>query len=102
MPYLMQVIQGKRDYLSVYGGDYKTRDGTCIRDYIHVVDLVEAHIAALNRLLSQDKDICEILNLGTGTGTSVLEMIYAVEEVIGHKFPYKVVNRRAGDLPEVY
>ncbi len=102
MPYLMQVVQGQRDYLSVYGSDYLTRDGTCIRDYIHVIDLVEAHVHALDRLLHQEIDICETINLGTGTGTSVLEMIHAVEEVIGHKFPYKVVNRRAGDLPEVY
>lgn len=102
MPYLMQVVQGKREYLSVYGDNYPTRDGTCIRDYIHVMDLVEAHIAALERLLWQENNICEIVNLGTGTGTSVLEMIHAVEEMIEHPFPYKIVNRRAGDLPEVY
>jgi len=82
MPYLMQVVQGQREYLSVYGDNYPTSDGTCIRDYIHVMDLVEAHVKTLDRLTNQEEDICEIINLGTGKGTSVLEMIHAVEEVI--------------------
>lgn len=102
MPYIMQVINGKREFLSVYGNDYTTRDGTCIRDYLHVMDLVEAHVKALDWLLTQEKDICEIINLGTWTGTTVLEMIQVVEEIIGHSFSYKIVNRRSGDLPEVY
>ncbi len=102
MPYLMQVVQGQREHLSVYGDHYPTRDGTCIRDYIHVMDLVEAHVETLDRLINQEKDICEIINLGTGKGTSVLEMVHAVEEVIGQTLPYKIVNRRSGDLPEVY
>ncbi len=102
MPYLMQVVQGQREYLSVYGDNYPTSDGTCIRDYIHVMDLVEAHVKTLDRLTNQEEDICEIINLGTGKGTSVLEMIHAVEEVIWQTLPYKIVDRRSGDLPEVY
>lgn len=102
MPYLMQVVQGKREFLSVYGNDYPTRDGTCIRDYLHVMDLVEAHVTALERLVGQESNICETMNLGTGKWTTVLEMIHATEEVVGHSILFKIVDRRAGDIPTIY
>ena len=102
MPYLMQVVNWTREFLSVYGDDYDTPDGTCIRDYIHVVDLAQAHVRSLKYLLDQTQLIYNIINIGTWRGTSVLEMITSVEEVIGHKFSYKVVGRRPGDLPVVY
>lgn len=102
MPYLMQVINGKREELFVYGNNYDTSDGTCIRDYIHVVDLAQAHVKALEYLLSQKWQFYDIINVGTGKGTSVLEMIHHVESVIGYKFPYRIVDRRSGDLAIVY
>lgn len=97
MPIVMKVAMGEIPELSVYGDDYPTPDGTCIRDYIHVVDLAKGHLAALAHL----KPGCEIYNLGTGRGTSVLEMIAAFEKASGEKLPYKIVGRRAGDLPEL-
>lgn len=98
MPIIMKVSTGEIKELSVYGDDYDTPDGTGIRDYIHVVDLVKGHIAAIDKM----KPGVSIYNLGTGRGTSVLEMITAFENASGKKLPYRVVGRRAGDLGEVF
>jgi UDP-glucose 4-epimerase len=92
-----------RAELSVYGNDYPTVDGTCVRDYIHVVDLAKAHVIALQRLLDKkNAEPLEIFNLGTGKGSSVLEVIAAFEKVSGQKLPYKIVGRREGDVTEAY
>ncbi len=98
MPIVMKVAKGEYPELSVYGDDYDTPDGTCIRDYIHVVDLARGHIMALDKMTSGT----QIYNLGTGKGTSVLEMVSAFEKASGEKLPYKIAPRRAGDLPELY
>ena len=98
MPIVMKVAKGEYPELSVYGDDYNTPDGTCIRDYIHVVDLAKGHITSLNKMSAG----IQIYNLGTGKGTSVLEMINAFERVSEEKLPYKIAPRRAGDLPELY
>lgn len=98
MPIVMKVATGEYPELSVYGDDYPTEDGTCVRDYIHVVDLAKGHLAALDNMASG----VQIYNLGSGKGTSVLEMIAAFEKASGEKLPYKVVGRRAGDLPTLY
>ena len=97
MPFVMQVAVGKLAELSVFGDDYDTPDGTCIRDYIHVVDLARGHVAALRRLAEAPG--VHTWNLGTGRGTSVFEMIEAVERAVGHPIPRRVVGRRAGDQP---
>lgn len=103
VPYITQTAMGLRKELSVYGNDYPTPDGTCIRDYIHVVDVAKAHVVALQRLLkNQNTDKIEIFNLGTGTGSSVLEVITAFEKVSGQKLPYKIVERRSGDVISAY
>ena len=103
MPFITQTGIGLRKELAVYGDDYPTRDGTCIRDYIHVVDLAKAHVIALQRLLNKENlDKVETFNLGTGTGSSVLEVIHAFEKVSGQKLPYKIVGRRAGDIISAY
>eukprot|EP00882_Tetradesmus_deserticola_P004714 GHRQ01004968.1.p1 GENE.GHRQ01004968.1~~GHRQ01004968.1.p1 ORF type:complete len:351 (+),score=178.18 GHRQ01004968.1:152-1204(+) len=102
MPYLHQVALGQREFLRVFGGDYPTPDGTAIRDYIHVMDLAEGHVAAVKLLLKDAQLGCKAVNLGTGRGTSVLEMIKAFEENTGAKVPYKVVERRAGDTVAVW
>lgn len=99
MPVIMKVYRGEIPELAVYGNDYDTPDGTCIRDYIHVVDLARGHLAALFAL---DKGGVSIYNLGTGKGTSVLEMVAAFEKASGKKLPYKIAGRRAGDLAEIY
>ena len=96
MPFVAQVAQGRRETLSVFGGDYNTPDGTGVRDYIHVVDLAAAHLAALE-LTVQDTGVCAI-NVGTGQGYSVLEMVAAFEAASGCKIPYLVTNRRPGDI----
>jgi UDP-glucose 4-epimerase len=101
MPYLMQVAVGRRDKLSVFGGDYPTRDGTCIRDYIHVVDLAQGHLAALE-VMGELPTGCRALNLGTGTGTTVLELLQAAARAIGRPVPYEIVERRPGDAVSVY
>lgn len=101
MPYIAQVAVGRRDKLQVFGDDYPTADGTCLRDYIHVDDLAAGHIAALNRLGSTDEPV-STWNLGTGKGTSVLEVLHAFERAVGHPLPHEVVGRRAGDLAESY
>jgi UDP-glucose 4-epimerase len=103
IPFITQTAIGKREILSVYGNDYPTADGTCIRDYIHVVDLAEAHVIALKRLLeNKNLEKVETFNLGTGTGSSVLEVIESFERVSEVKLPYKIVERRAGDIIEAY
>ena len=97
MPIVMKVKTGEISELSIFGNDYPTRDGTCIRDYIHVVDLAKGHVSALEHMHPG----VEIYNLGTGQGTSVLEIIRAFESASGEKLPCKIVERRAGDLPEL-
>jgi UDP-glucose 4-epimerase len=103
VPFITQTAMGLRQELSVYGDDYPTPDGTCIRDYIHVVDLAKAHVVALQRLLEKKNvEKVEVFNLGTGKGSSVLEVINAFEKVSGKKLPYKIVGRREGDVIEAY
>ena len=103
VPFITQTGLGLRNELSVYGDDYPTPDGTCVRDYIHVVDLAKAHVIAVKRLLEKKNlDKVEIFNLGTGTGSSVLEVINAFEKVSGQKLPYKIVARREGDITSAY
>ena len=103
VPFITQTGFGLRKELSVYGNDYPTPDGTAVRDYIHVVDLAKAHVIALQRLLN-NKNVSpvETFNLGTGTGSSVLEVIQAFEKVSGKKLPYKIVDRREGDITSAY
>ena len=103
VPFITQTGVGIRKELLVYGNDYPTPDGTCVRDYIHVVDLAKAHVVSLQRLL-QNKNIdkVETFNLGTGTGSSVLEVINTFEKVSNTKLPYKIVNRREGDVISAY
>ena len=99
VPYITQTGAGMREELSVFGDDYPTEDGTCIRDYIHVVDLAKAHVIALERLLSQvNTENFETFNLGTGTGSSVLEVIKSFEKVSNKPLNYKIVARRPGDI----
>ena len=100
MPFIMQVAVGRHDRLRVFGDDYDTSDGTCIRDYIHVVDLADAHLAALRALPRVEG--CRAVNVGTGTGSSVLEVLAAAERAVGHEIPHEVVGRRPGDAPCVY
>ena len=103
VPFITQTGFGLRKELSVYGNDYPTPDGTAIRDYIHVVDLAKAHVIALQRLLdNKNIEKVETFNLGTGTGSSVLEVIAAFEKVSGQKLPYKIVDRREGDVISAY
>ncbi|MBX9808155.1 MAG: UDP-glucose 4-epimerase GalE [Flavobacteriaceae bacterium] len=103
VPFITQTGSGLRQELSVYGDDYPTPDGTAVRDYIHVVDLAKAHVIAMKRLLDKKNlDKVEIFNLGTGTGSSVLEVIQSFEKVSGQKLPYKIVNRREGDVISAY
>lgn len=97
-PYITQVAIGRRDALAIFGDDYDTPDGTGVRDYIHVVDLAKGHVAALDHMT----DGMSVYNLGTGEGTSVLQLIHAFEKASGQKIPYKIVPRRAGDLPSYY
>lgn len=100
LPYLMQVAVGVRHSLKVFGSDYSTRDGTAIRDYIHVVDLAKGHLAALNAI--DDLIGCEAINLGTGEGSTVLEVIRAASEAIGKDVPFEIVPRRPGDVAQSY
>ena len=103
-PYVSQVAVGKLKQLSIFGNDYPTKDGTGVRDYIHVVDLVKGHLKALNAIESQPTNTssCKAYNLGTGHGYSVLEVIQAFEEITGKKINYKFVPRRTGDIAENY
>lgn len=100
MPYITKVAIGKLPFLNVFGDDYPTHDGTGVRDYIHVVDLAEGHVAAISYMLEHKG--CEVFNLGTGTGYSVLDMVRAFERVSGSKVPYRIAPRRPGDLATVY
>ena len=103
VPFITQTGIGLRKELMVYGNDYPTVDGTCIRDYIHVVDLAKAHVVALERLLeNKNENKVEIFNLGTGVGSSVLEVIASFEKVSEKPFPYKIVDRREGDVTMAY
>ncbi|MDR0950816.1 MAG: UDP-glucose 4-epimerase GalE [Candidatus Ancillula sp.] len=106
-PFITQVLVGRRDKLSVFGGDYDTKDGTCIRDYIHVVDLAKGHVCALKKFdsglrLNENGGYFDAINLGTGKGSSVLDMIAAFEKAAGKKLNYEVVDRRAGDIAVCY
>lgn len=103
VPFITQTAAGLRDQLSVFGDDYPTEDGSCIRDYIHVVDLAKAHVVALERLLKdRNSSQFETFNIGTGKGSSVLEVVNAFEKVTQQKLNYKIVNRREGDVISVY
>lgn len=100
VPYVAQTAVGKRDVVHVFGNDYDTSDGTGVRDYIHVVDLAKGHMTALTWM--KDKAGVEVFNLGTGKGSSVLEVLHAFEEACGHEIPYVIDPRRAGDIAENY
>ena len=103
VPFITQTAIGQREQLSVYGDDYPTPDGTCIRDYIHVMDLAKAHVVALERLLDgEQKENYEVFNLGTGKGNSVLEVIKSFEKVSNQDLPYQIVGRRDGDVIAAY
>lgn len=100
MPYICQVAVGKRERLQVFGGDYPTIDGTGVRDYLHVMDLARAHADALDYLVREDRGLT--VNLGTGRGVSVLELLRSFEKASGRDIPYRIVARRPGDVAEVY
>ena len=104
MPFVAQVAVGRRDHLTVFGDDYPTPDGTCLRDYIHVCDLAEGHVKAVEWLCgdAEPHTGATIFNLGTGTPYSVLDIVRAFEEASGVKIPYEIGARRAGDLAEVW
>jgi UDP-glucose 4-epimerase len=103
IPYITETAAGIRKQLNVFGGDYQTHDGTCVRDYIHVVDLAKAHIAAISRLLLQSNEAkLEVYNIGTGLGYSVLDIISAFEKATNIKINYQIVDRRPGDVEAVY
>jgi len=103
IPYLTQTVAGIRKELTVFGDDYNTTDGTCIRDYIHVMDLAEAHVFAINRLINgEQKEPFEVFNIGTGNGSSVIEVIQAFEKANGIPVPHKIGPRRAGDVVQVW
>ena len=101
MPYIAQVAVGRREKLSVFGDDYDTADGTGVRDYIHVEDLAAGHVAALEALASAG-DPVNVWNLGSGRGTSVLELLHAFENAVGRELPYEIVARRPGDVATSY
>ncbi|KAL1469438.1 hypothetical protein MTO96_025047 [Rhipicephalus appendiculatus] len=102
MPYVSQVAIGRRSELSVFGNDFNTRDGTGVRDYVHVVDLAKGHVVTLDKVMAGKIQGCKPFNLGTGRGSSVLEVIAAFEQASGVKIPYKIVDRRQGDVDELY
>lgn len=103
IPFVTQTVAGKREFLSVFGGDYPTPDGTCIRDYIYIMDLADAHIKSLEFLIAgKNSTNCEVFNLGTGKGSSVLDVITTFEEVNKIPVPYKMAPRRQGDVVAVY
>ena len=101
MPFIAQVCVGRREKLSVFGDDYDTPDGTGVRDYIHVVDLAKGHVAALDKLYT-DNVGCEAVNLGTGKGVSVLELVNGMGDATGKPVPYEISDRRPGDVAELY
>ena len=100
VPYVAQVAIGKREKLGVFGNDYDTPDGTCIRDYIHVVDLARGHVAAIKKLAENPG--VKVYNLGTGNGQSVMDVVRAFGKACGHEIPYEIKPRRAGDVPVCY
>ncbi|MFH0841395.1 MAG: UDP-glucose 4-epimerase GalE [Bacteroidota bacterium] len=103
VPYITQTAYGLRDELKVFGNDYNTPDGTCIRDYLHVVDLAKAHVVAIKRLIeNKNRKDYEVFNLGTGTGVTVLEAIRAFERVSGINLKYRITGRRAGDIEKIW
>jgi len=102
VPYITQTAKGIRKQLTVYGNDYNTVDGTCIRDYIHVVDLAKAHVKAMERSLKIKEPRCDAFNIGTGKGSTVLEIIHTFEEVNNLKLPYKIGQRREGDVEQIW
>ena len=103
LPFVTQTAAGLRPELKVFGNDYNTPDGSCIRDYIYVVDLAKAHVKAIDRMLNAtDREQVEVFNLGTGNGLSVLELIRYFEEATGVKIPYTIVGRREGDIEQVW
>ena len=103
VPFITQTAAGIRKELSVFGDDYDTSDGTAVRDYIHVVDLAEAHVKAMDRMIGKkQKRNYEYFNVGTGNGTSVLEVIKTFERVTNQKLNYKIVDRRPGDVVKIY
>ena len=103
VPYVMQTAAGIREKLNVWGNDYPTEDGTAIRDYIYVVDLAKAHVAALKKLLSENSEtVIDVYNLGTGKGSSVLEVVHAFENANNVEVPYQICDRRAGDITVAY
>ncbi|MFD0700093.1 UDP-glucose 4-epimerase GalE [Myroides pelagicus] len=103
IPYITQTAVGVREFLSIYGNDYNTPDGTCVRDYIHVVDLADAHVRGLKRLLDKENtEQIESFNVGNGQGYSVLELVHSFERVSGIKLNYKIVDRRPGDVDMAY
>ncbi len=103
VPFITQTAIGKREKITVFGDDYDTPDGSCIRDYIHVVDLAKAHVAAIQRMEEgRSKDNYEVFNIGTGKGTTVLEIIHAFEKSTGEKLNYQIGPRRIGDIEKVY
>jgi UDP-glucose 4-epimerase len=102
IPYITETAFGKREKLRIFGNDYNTPDGTCLRDYIHVVDIAIAHIAAIERMMKNTDKNIEVFNLGTGIGYSVLDMVNAFETATGIKINYEIVPRRAGDVEAVY
>jgi UDP-glucose 4-epimerase len=103
VPVITEAAIGKRGALTVFGDDYSTRDGSCVRDYIHVMDIANAHTKALEYLINNKNETnCEIFNLGIGEGVSVLEAIQAFEKVTGEKLPYNIGARREGDVEAIY
>ena len=103
IPNILLTLTGEKEYIEVFGTDYDTPDGSCIRDYIYVVDLAKAHVCAMTRIMEdQTTEPVEVYNIGTGTGTSVLELINAFEKATGVKLNYKIVGRRAGDIEKVW
>lgn len=102
VPYITQAVAGWHDELTVFGNDYPTPDGTCIRDYIHVVDLARAHVKALEHISKQPPTYYDVFNIGTGRGSSVLEVIKTFEKSTGQKVPYKIGPRRPGDIVASY
>ncbi|MEP2024808.1 MAG: UDP-glucose 4-epimerase GalE [Reichenbachiella sp.] len=102
VPFITQTAAGHRNSLTVFGDDYNTKDGSCVRDFIHVTDLAKAHIKALEFLLNKNEGICETVNIGTGNGNTVLELINAFEKVSGKKLNYSIGDRRSGDVEAVY
>jgi len=101
VPFVMQVAVGRLEKIKVFGGDYDTADGTAVRDYIHVVDLAEGHVAALDAL-SGGLSGCTAVNLGTGVGSTVLDVVHAAADAVGNEIPYEIVGRRAGDVEKIY